>query len=179
MAPKNVKTIRDLIRVLTQFEKYFERVPKETTEEAVDVIDILTETDLYSYDFERLHSFFDKADLVKKLNGFMQQNANKSDQNPPFSRSILYQIREFIRILSLNPADGKLVVKQDQGLSLQYLCLNPAIHLKRLIDQADKVILASGTLEPTEEYDVLSKYMSDLDFMYKFSCDHVISQENY
>ena len=118
MAPKNVKTIRDLIRILTQFEKYFEGIPKETVEKAVEVIDVLTETDLYSFDFEKLHSFFDKADLVKKLNGFMQQNANKSDQILPFSRSILYQIKEFIRILSLNPSDGKLVIKRNQGASL-------------------------------------------------------------
>lgn len=78
----------------------------------------------------------------------------------------------------MNPADGKLIIKSSPKC-LKYLCLNPAIHLKRLIDQADKIVLASGTLEPTEEYDVLSKYMPCSSFMYKFSCDHVISQNNY
>ena len=47
------------------------------------------------------------------------------------------------------------------------------------MDQADKVILASGTLEPTEEYDVLDKYVTQPNFMYKFACDHVISPDNY
>ena len=38
-------------------------------------MEFLSDTDLYNFDFEKLHSFFDKADLVKKLNGFMQSNA--------------------------------------------------------------------------------------------------------
>ena len=42
------------------------------------------------------------------------------------------------------------------------------------------MVLASGTLEPTEEYDVLHKYMGDNStFMCKFSCDHVIPQDNF
>ena len=51
---------------------------------------------------------------------------------------------------------------------LEYLCLNPALTIKRLLDQADKIILASGTLEPTEEYDVLNRYLQGKDLIYKF-----------
>jgi Rad3-related DNA helicase len=144
----------------------------------VDVMDLLVETDLYNFDFEKLHGFFDKADLIKKLNGFMQSNATAKSPTP-FSRSILYQIKEFIRILSLNPSDGKFILRSKPSKSIEYICLNPALHLKRLMDQADKIILASGTLEPTEEYDVLDKYVTRANYMYKFACDHVISQDNY
>ena len=74
-----------------------------------------------------------------------------------------------------------LKVKKAEGsCSLTYLSLNPALTLKRLIDQVDKIVLASGTLEPTEEYDVLQKYMdADSSFMCKFSCDHVIPQDHF
>lgn len=51
---------------------------------------------------------------------------------------------------------------------LEYLSLNPALTIKRLLDQADKMILASGTLEPTEEYDVLNRYLQGQDLIYKF-----------
>jgi len=51
---------------------------------------------------------------------------------------------------------------------LEYLSLNPALTIKRLLDQADKIILASGTLEPTEEYDVLNRYLQGQDLIYKF-----------
>ena len=39
----------------------------------VDPIDLLMQTDLYSFDFSHLHNFFEKSDLIKKLNGFMMQ----------------------------------------------------------------------------------------------------------
>ena len=51
---------------------------------------------------------------------------------------------------------------------LEYLSLNPALTIKRLLDQANKIILASGTLEPTEEYDVLNRYLQGQDLIYKF-----------
>ena len=71
-------------------------------------------------------------------------------------------------------------IRKEGSCSLSYLSLNPALALKRLINQVDKIVLASGTLEPTEEYDVLQKYMGDnSSFMCKFSCDHVIPQENF
>ena len=151
----------------------------EISELAIDVMDLLVETDLYNFDFAKLLTFFDKADLIKKLNGFMQANIEDKGQFP-FSWSILYQIKEFIRVLALNPSDGKFIVRNKGGAkSIEYLCLNPALHLKRLMDQADKVILASGTLEPTEEYDVLEKYVKTSNLIYKLNCDHVISRDNY
>lgn len=51
---------------------------------------------------------------------------------------------------------------------MEYLSLNPALTIKRLLDQVDKIILASGTLEPTEEYDVLNRYLDGKDLIYKF-----------
>ena len=95
----------------------------------LDVIEVLTETDLYNFDFSKLLTFFDKADVVKKLNGYVQHNLPEGQKHN--TRSILYQVRDFIHILSFNPKDGKFILKTD---SLEYICLNPALTLKRLID---------------------------------------------
>jgi Rad3-related DNA helicase len=81
-----------------------------------------------------------------------------------------------VRVLTLNPKDGKMILqttkKSDSNYKeetfLEYLSLNPALTIKRLLDQADKIILASGTLEPTEEYDVLNRYLQGQDLIYKF-----------
>ncbi len=81
-----------------------------------------------------------------------------------------------MRVLTLNPKDGKMIlqiikkteINYKEETFLEYLCLNPALTIKRLLDQADKIILASGTLEPTEEYDVLNRYLQGKDMIYKF-----------
>ena len=94
------------------------------------------------------------------------------------TRSILYQIRDFIRILTFDPNDGKFLLTE-KGTLLKYICLNPALTLKRIIDRSDKVLLASGTLEPSEEYDVLKKYFYSNNFLEKFSCPHILPPTSF
>ena len=50
-----------------------------------------------------------------------------------------------------------------------------------LITDCKKLILASGTLEPTEEFDCLQKYYDDSDskVIDKYSCSHVIEDGNF
>lgn len=43
----------------------------------MEVIDFLTDIDAYKTDFDRLSEFFEKADLAKKINGFVQAAALK------------------------------------------------------------------------------------------------------
>lgn len=85
-------------------------------------MDVLIETDLYKFDFVKLSEFFDKADLVRKVNGFIQSQALKEQQitmkkSEPTanSRSVLYAIKEFIRVLSYRSEDGKFIFDSEQG----------------------------------------------------------------
>lgn len=94
--------------------------------------------------------FFDRADLARKLNGFMVAESKSK------VRGLLYHMKELLLRLSYNAEDG--IVEVSEG-KLTYIMLNPALVFKRLIDEADKVVLASGTLEPTAEYDVLKSYL--------------------
>jgi Rad3-related DNA helicase len=67
------------------------------------------------------------------------------------SRSILFSIKELIRVLSHKPDDGKFILKEEgnQQITLQYLCLNATTTLKRMLDQVKALIFISGTLEPS------------------------------
>lgn len=101
-------------------------------------------------------AFFDKADLAKKLNGFMSSMAAAASKDgaagkKTATRSLLYLVRDFVRVLSLNPKDGKIVVHftGDKAHQIDYVSLNPALCMKRMLDEAEKLVLASGTLEPT------------------------------
>ena len=140
MSARNVKRVKDLRQILAVLHQYLEKVDESTKEkdpspqkvQVVDVIDFLQQTDLYSFDFQQLLTFFDKADLIKKLNGFTQFQAQQllkeqtdqiSEKNPPQShlkdknplfstRSILYTIKELLRCLTYNSKDGVFLVKK-------------------------------------------------------------------
>ena len=77
------------------------------------------------------------------------------------SKSTLYALRDFIRVLSLNPMDGKLILHLPETGSkltecqLEYLSLNPAVQMNRMLNQVHKMVLASGTLEPAGDFALL------------------------
>ena len=87
----------------------------------------------------------------------------------------MYALRDFIRVLSLNPADGKLLIHLSNGsqprklqeVEIEYLCLNPAVQLNRMLFEVDKMLLTSGTLEPAGDFALL-KSSSELDETWKF-----------
>ena len=76
MGAKNSKFLRDLVQLTTDFIKYMKIKWKQNCEEnkeavTIDVMDCLTELDIYRLDFGALGAFFEKSDFVRKLNGFI------------------------------------------------------------------------------------------------------------
>lgn len=72
---------------------------------------MLIETDLYKHDFLKVYEFFDRSDLTRKVNGFTQ--SIKDATLVGNSRSVLFTIKEFIRVLSLKPEDGKFIITKN------------------------------------------------------------------
>lgn len=161
-------------------------------------MDVLIDADLYKLDFVRLSDFFEKSDLVRKVNGFIQSQIQKEikqfhidkdikqsqiqkeSQEKQYnnSKSVLYAIKEFMRILSFRPDDGKFIISRenDNKVTLQYLCLNPTTTLKRMMDQVKAIIFISGTLEPSQEFNMLLKHAESVS---RFNCDHIIPKQHF
>ena len=98
----------------------------------------------------------------------------------------------------MNPIDGKLILHieavDNKGTTkgqdakkrpltqceLEYLSLNPAVLINRMLDQVHKMILASGTLEPAGDFALLRASETPEDQEpWKFSCGHVVSDQNF
>jgi Rad3-related DNA helicase len=136
---------------------------------------VLTDIGHYSTDFLKLYDFCAKSDLTRKLNGFITAEAVKQGEQRT-GQSVLYSLREFVRVLSLNPKDGLFILHFAEGnASIEYICLNPAVHLNRILDQVSKLLLTSGTLEPAGDFAMISQGESK----WSFSCGHVVSKENF
>ena len=86
MGAKNSKFLRDIVQLSANFIKYiktkwdcYKKLRESGGEDpnereaatVIDVMDCLVELDIYRLDFGALSAFFDKADLVRKLNGFI------------------------------------------------------------------------------------------------------------
>lgn len=131
----------------------------------------LTDLDLYRIDYLKLSEFFEQADLARKISGFIQANSKENE-----SKSTWYFLKDFVRLLSLNPKDAKFIITFSGKItqtSLEYICLNPAVMINRMCDQAQKILLTSGTLEPAGDFDLVNV------IKHKFSCGHIIPKENF
>ena len=69
LAPKNQKSLKDILCITKSLEKYLSS--SQETKQTLEVMDLLLETDLYKHDFRKTHEFFERADLVRKVNGYM------------------------------------------------------------------------------------------------------------
>jgi hypothetical protein len=66
--------MRDIHSFLCDILKYIKSKYdsiKEDKEVVLEIMDMLTEMNRYDFNFGELHKFFEKSDLIRKLNGFI------------------------------------------------------------------------------------------------------------
>ena len=79
LSAKNAKFLRDVSQICADFSKYIRlQWTRQTQERAVEVIDVLTELDLYRVDFYKLDDFFQKSEFSRKISGFIQSQQGES-----------------------------------------------------------------------------------------------------
>ncbi|EDW75043.1 uncharacterized protein Dwil_GK19963 [Drosophila willistoni] len=59
-------------------------------------------------------------------------------------------ILAFLETLTSDAADGRVLIQPEQG-TFKYLLLNPAEHFSDIVNQARAIVIAGGTMKPTEE----------------------------
>jgi len=175
LAPKNLTSLKAIHSIVDRLSNHLSRpVESPAKQEVSEVMDLLLDTEIYKQELSKLSEFFDKSDLVRKINGFIESHM---DKKAPGSRSVLFAVKEFIRVLAHRPDDGKIVIDTSgEGKTLQYLCLNPTTTLKRILDQVKAVIFISGTLEPSQEFNLLINLAGKVS---RFSCDHIIPRQHF
>lgn len=75
LATKNQKSLKDILSFAKTMEKFLQT--ERAASGPLDVMDMLIETDLYKHDFRKTHEFFERADIVRKVNGYVQSQIEK------------------------------------------------------------------------------------------------------
>ena len=142
-----------------------------------DVTDLLNVYELENYLIKsklafKLETYMEKT-IVVADNGVQKQNYRSRGQ------PLLFGLKSFLYSLSNPSTSGKFFWDADmKNLTLKYLLLDPSEDFREIVDESKCVILAGGTMEPvTEIEDFLVPYLNKKQ-MHKFSCDHVIPDEN-
>ena len=132
----------------------------------------------------KLVRYIKLSKLNHKLRGFAAKflspnevEVHKKGQENPRPRSSLQTVSNFLDALLNADANGKILVMPSEG-KLKFLMLNAAVHFQEIVDDAHAVVLAGGTMQPTN--DVVSQLFGHLqpEDITLFSCGHVIPKSN-
>ncbi|RUP49912.1 hypothetical protein BC936DRAFT_141005 [Jimgerdemannia flammicorona] len=138
----------------------------------------------------------------RQLNGFVgkiQEQEAQQQQSKTFGGTAaasfstvpsLSQVETFLMALTHADKDGRVVMgvgdSPAEELYVKYMLLNPANAFRDVVEEARSVVLAGGTMEPVNisEGANIADYLHHLfpylppDRLSRFSCGHVIPQEN-
>lgn len=116
---------------------------------------------------------------AKQVEKESSTNENKQLERPT---SHLYQVLEFLKSLTNELEDGRVIVTIDKQSvrksSLKFILLNPAKRFDDILQQARSVILIGGTMEPISQFTDTLFAANCGKHINEFACDHVIPDEN-
>ncbi|CAI5756368.1 unnamed protein product [Candida verbasci] len=118
----------------------------------------------------KLDTFLTTTKIAYKIESYME---SQHSSNP-----LLFNIVKFLKCLNNPSNEGKFFWDTNNGVSLNYMLLNPSHIFKQLIDEARCVLLCGGTMEPMNDFvnNLFPEVPSHK--IKQFSCNHIIPDDN-
>ncbi|KAL6070053.1 DEAD H (Asp-Glu-Ala-Asp His) box helicase 11, variant 3 [Balamuthia mandrillaris] len=115
----------------------------------------------------KIEKYFQRSDIVRKLNGFFERwdaemgiavpdEDDEDEAEIEKHRPALGQVEAFLVAMTNANKDGRVVVSRnaqnERHSKVQFVLLNPAAHIKEVVEDAHALILAGGTMQPLSDY---------------------------
>lgn len=155
LSPLNRRSVMQISRLVESLNAVFENLPKDAKPGTpLDASKLLVAKNADTLDVPALAEFSNDTKLVFKVESYAQSSDGESSRHDPSTNNSLGTIIDFV-LTSMDPlAEGKLFIDIDENNTkvLRYLVLDSSSSFKEIVDQADAVVLAGGTMEPTAEF---------------------------
>ncbi|KAH3677241.1 hypothetical protein WICMUC_001822 [Wickerhamomyces mucosus] len=162
-----------LVKIIDIIIKYAEGFQKIMPGTPISLVDMFAKTTGDLLNIHKLDKYLAVSKIAYKIESYM----NKEDRS---NIPLLFKIVDFLKSMSNPSKEGKFFfdVKDNDTIYLNYMLLDPSQVFKDIVVESKCVILAGGTMEPTSDYtDYLFPYI-DSKLIKKFSCGHVIPEDN-
>jgi chromosome transmission fidelity protein 1 len=168
----NRVNLMKLLKIINIILKYAGGVEQITPGKPIDLIEMLRGTTGDLLNIHKLDKYLTVSKIAYKIESYMEKNDRH--QTP-----ILFKVVDFLKSISNPSKEGKFFFDVKATLvSLNYMLLDPSEVFREIVDDAKCIILAGGTMEPTEDYyNYLFPYVEE-NKIKKFTCGHVIPKEN-
>jgi chromosome transmission fidelity protein 1 len=153
---KNRVYITQIIRLVNSIADHLQFLLNDRSiiEGTVQYADLMAGKGVDQVNLHKLSRYLQESKLARKVDGFVEHCVQKSGQQSKDLATVpvLFHVQSFILSLVNPSAEGRLFfVKEDGGIRLQYLLLDPANHFREVVEDARAVILAGGTMSPVSQ----------------------------
>lgn len=186
LSRSNLVNLEMLIAAVQSIETFMktalEKPPSETAPgKEIQISEIFASSKtldmINSFEIEK---FIKRTKLVFKIESYIEKITEDQKKTSSTSNLVLSKVLSFLLALGNPSWEGKFTFGRDQNKNLQmeYFLLDPSFPFKEIVNKARCVILAGGTMKPTEDYtDYLFPYLDESQIT-QFSCDHIIPDKN-
>ncbi|SCU81158.1 LANO_0B02168g1_1 [Lachancea nothofagi CBS 11611] len=167
----NLRRLLTLIDVLIDFIK--KRYKNGREFESFDVFDGTNADVLNIHNLER---YMKTTKIAFKVDSYIEHQQLETNLSTLGRQPVLFKVAAFLRTLSNPSAEGRFFFEKNH--SMKYMLLEPSHSFERIVELSKCVILAGGTMEPISEFTANLIPFVDESQICKFSCNHVIPDDN-
>ncbi|KAK0346608.1 ATP-dependent DNA helicase chl1 [Friedmanniomyces endolithicus] len=178
--------VTQVVRVIDSLLLFVTRLLlTNTTGGTIDANKLLSGKGVDQVDLVKLVRYISESKLARKVEGYASHVAqlqktparNTKEMQSEHDVPTLTHIQTFLMTL-MNPSkEGRFFWSRESDTCiLRYMLLDPAVHFQDIVQDAQAVILAGGTMSPMDDYrHQLFPYLPSL---VTFSCGHLIPPSN-
>lgn len=162
---KNRVYVTQTVRLMDSLIAFLAAKSSESkdTESTVAIGDLMSGKGVDQINLSKLARYLQESKLARKVDGYIvfvdeQQQAQSREKEKSNGSKIaktkdsvpvLTHIQSFLLTLMNPSAEGRFFfVKDEDGISLKYMLLDPTYHFREIVEEARAVILAGGTMSP-------------------------------
>ena len=162
---KNRVYVTQTVRLLDSLTGYLQskNADSKDAEGLVQIGDLMAGKGVDQINLFRLARYLQDSKLARKVDGYIIHteqeqaklprsgggNSTISPNRPKEGIPVLTHIQSFLLTLMNPSAEGRFFYSRDEnGIVLKYMLLDPTFHFKEVVEEARAVILAGGTMSP-------------------------------
>lgn len=148
---KNRTYVAQVIRLVSSIADYLQSVLKNSSasEGSVQASDLMAGKGVDQINPYKLSQFLQESKLARKVDGYVENVEENKPSSGRTTTPVLFNVQSFLLPLMNPSAEGRLFYLKNQGgIQLTYMLLDPTNHFREIVEDARAVILAGGTMSP-------------------------------
>jgi len=182
LGPKNRIGLNNLVVFVNGLFTFLNQLPRNSSDvNTLSSSRLVIQAKIDHINIYELIAYIEESKLTKKLQGFAGKYIENVEIHKMTDRkaSSLQDILGFFKAMTNTACDGKILISFNDGEPfLKFLNHNPETYFQDIVKECHAIVLAGGTMQPTEDV-VMQLFRAVPESRLRFfSCGHVIPNEN-